>query len=220
MTQTRPVLHAEVRTVLGKQVKRLRKEGRVPAVVHQPGQESQHITLRTNEFLSVYSQVGTSGIIELHVKGGRPIHTLCRQVERDPISGQVRHVVLRHIRMTEKVTVEIPLHFVGEAPAARAFGGAVLTLRDHVRVEARPADLVPSIEVDLSMLEMLEDKITFGDLPIPSTLEIVDDPEEVVATVAPPKLYVPEEEITEEAVEEEKPAVEMGESEGASGRAG
>lgn len=122
--------------------------------------------------------------------------------------------------MTEKIVTEIPLKFIGEAPAVVDLDGTLLVNRDNIEVECLPTDLVHEIEVDISSLKTFDDLIKVADLKIPKGLEVLNDPNEVVASVTPPRseeelaeLEAPVEEKVEEVEEVEKERKEEEEAE-------
>ncbi|MCX6358711.1 MAG: 50S ribosomal protein L25 [Armatimonadetes bacterium] len=178
-------LRAEPRNVLGKPAKQLRKAGLVPASVYRHGSESVHVTVAVPEFQKVYQKAGTSTRVQLCIGEDAAMQVLVHKVDRHPISGTFLHVELLELRMTEITTVDVPLRFVGEAAAARVFGAAIVTERNHLRVAALPADLPGHIDVDLSALEAPLDRIRVGDLPLPANVTVLGSPDEVVASAVP-----------------------------------
>ena len=150
--QTPLAMRAEPRDVSGKQVKHLRKAGFVPASVYRHGGESLHVSVDAAEFERIRRRAGTSSIVELQITDTAPMQVLFHNVERHPISGHTLHAALIQVRMTEVIAIEVPLRFLGESPAMHDEGAALITQRDHVRVEALPASLPSHIDVDLSVL--------------------------------------------------------------------
>ncbi|MBI4143182.1 50S ribosomal protein L25 [Candidatus Uhrbacteria bacterium] len=189
-----PILNAEPRTALGHQAARLRRAGKIPAVVYGHGVASRPITIGAAEFLRAYRVAGESTLLDLAVAGGSPVKTLIQDVAHDPLTGAFIHVDFREVSMTEKITTRIPLRFIGEAPAV-ATGTAVLVKHmDHIEVEALPSALVHEIAVDCSGLATLDASIHLRDLVPPPGITFRQDPSEAVVSV------------TEVKVEEEAPA--------------
>lgn len=205
MASQQLTLDAEPRTLLGKKVKQIRRAGKVPAVVYMNGAESRHITVDAHEFEQVSRHGGTTGLVELKIGEDTPMHVICRHVEHDAISGQVMHVELLRVSMTERIIMEIPVRYHGEPGAVRTLQGSLITHRDHVRVEGLPGDMIHRIDVDVSGLDTFEDHILVGDLKLPEGLVAADPADELLASVAPP------------AKEEEEvaPVAEEGEAEAA-----
>jgi large subunit ribosomal protein L25 len=179
-------LAADERTVTGKQVKELRREGFVPGVLY--GREFDSLSLQFDERVlsRVLSQVGGSQLISVNVEGKKaPEMALVREVQRDPIRGTVLHVDLYRVLMTERLTAEVPLAVVGESPIITKNEGILLHGLSSIEVECLPGDLVDSIEVDLSTLLQVDDAIMVADLAIPAGIDVLTDPEETVVRVAP-----------------------------------
>jgi len=177
-------LETQTREVLGKKVKSLRREGLVPAVLY--GHETVSIPLQVEEreLNRVLAQAGGHRLIALKVGRSRKRQmALARDVQWDVIAGKPIHVDFYAVVMTEKITTEVPLVLVGEAPAADQVGAMVLQGLDEVEIECLPGDLIEAIEVDLSGLEEIDQAIYVKDLRLPPTVEILTDTEELVAKV-------------------------------------
>jgi len=191
-------LTAEPRTVLGKQVSRLRSEDWLPAVLYGPAVESRALQLPATAAASALAEAGTSQLITLQISGEKKaVPVLVRDLQRDPIRRTLIHVDLYQVEMTRLVTLELPLLLVGESPVAARREGILLQSKESVEIECLPTDLVEAIEVDLSDLVELNQQITVGDLAVPSTIRVLSDPADVVVQVSPV-----EEEVEEEAIEE------------------
>lgn len=201
MTITLP---AEPRTISGKQSKTLRQEGLIPAVLYGHEVESTPVQLKLTIFEKVFDQAGSATLVELEL-GGTTTPVLIHDVQYDPVKGLPLHADLFAVSMKEKLTTEIPLKFVGKSEAVEVLEGTLVENKDHLTVECLPTDLIPEIEVDLSRLKTFEDVVHVKDLTVPKTIEIKDDPEEVVVLVHPPKS---EEELKAELEEPVKAAVE------------
>jgi len=197
-------LDATLRTQLGRQAKSLLADGMLPAAVYRHGNESLHITVKADDFARVYKRAGTSRAVQLRVEDGPPMQVLVHRIERNPITTHLRHAVLLELRMTEKVTIEIPVRFVGEAPAVEAFDANILTQCERIRISALPGDLPTHVDADLGQIKTLQDSIHVGDLKLPATVAILNDPDEVVATAIPPVKRAE----TEETEETETPPTE------------
>jgi large subunit ribosomal protein L25 len=201
-------LNAEERTVVGKQVRRLRAEGWVPAVLYGAAVESRPLQIPTVEAESIVRRVGTSQLITLHIAGDKkPVQALVRDLQRDTIRRDLLHLDLYQVEMTQVITVEVPLVLVGESPVVEQGEGILLQGTQTVEIECLPGDLVDAIEVDLSGLVEADQQITVADLAIPSSIRVLSDPEEMVVRIS--RL----EEIPEVEVEEEIEAVAEGEPE-------
>jgi large subunit ribosomal protein L25 len=204
-------LFAEERTVLGRQVKRLREDGWVPAVMY--GREFDPMPLQVEELplRKVLSQVGGSQLVRVQVKGKKaPELVLVREVQHDPLRGHVLHVDLYRVMMTEKLTAEVPLSLIGESPMTEDVDAVMITGISSVEVQCLPGDLVDAIEVDLSTLTEFDQSLTVGDLPVPGGIEILTEPDEMIARVVQVRMVVPEPEVEVEPLPlEEEEIVEV-----------
>lgn len=183
-------LSASKRDVVGKQVRALRRQGQIPAVVHDHGKDSLHITLEASDFKKVFASAGKHHPVALKIDG-KAYTTLIKEVTHSPGTNLVLHTVLQSVEADEKVSAEIPLNLSEDNPATRA-NLLVLRQLDHVEVEALPKDLIDVIEVDTSSLVEVGDKITVADLKVPSTVVIKTDSEQTIATVETPKDQIAE----------------------------
>lgn len=207
-------LETQTREVLGKKVKSLRREGLVPAVLY--GHETVSIPLQVEEreLNRVLAQAGGHRLIALKVGRSRKRQmALARDVQWDVIAGKPIHVDFYAVVMTEKITTEVPLVFVGEAPAADQVGAMVLQGLDEVEIECLPGDLIEAIEVDLSGLKEIDQAIYVKDLRLPPTVEILTDTEELVAKVTWAAAEVVEEEEIVPIMPEEVEVIAKGKEE-------
>jgi large subunit ribosomal protein L25 len=190
-------LTAEKRTIIGKRVKALRREGIIPALLYGPKTEPVPIQCDERELQRVLAWAGGTNLIALKLgDAGKPKMTLVSEVQRDSITNELYHVDFYQVVMTEKVTAEVNIVFVGEPSAVQQRDVMLLQGADSVEIECLPGDLIHSIEVDLSHLE-IDDAIYVKDLQVPDNVAILTEGEELVAKVQ--YLYIPEE---EEEVEE------------------
>jgi len=177
-------LNGQKRNVLGKKVKTLRREGLVPAVLY--GHETVPVPLQfeERELNRVLAQAGEHRLIALKIgRAKNPQMALTRDVQWNAITGRPIHVDFYAVVMTEKITTEVPLVFVGEAPAADLAGTILLQNLDEVEIECLPGDLIEAIEVDVSELKEIDQTIYVKDLRVPPTVALLTDTEEVVAKV-------------------------------------
>jgi large subunit ribosomal protein L25 len=190
-------LKTQKRTVLGKKVKSLRREGFIPAVLYGHETESVSLQVEERELDRVLAQAGEHRLIALKIgRSRKPQMALTRDVQWDVITGKPLHVDFYAVVMTEKITTEVPLVLVGEAPAAVQAGTILLQNLDEIEIECLPGDLIEAIEVDVSELEEVDQTISVRDLRLPPTVDILTDPEEIVAKVA----WAAPEEVEEEVV--------------------
>ncbi|MBS3783977.1 MAG: 50S ribosomal protein L25 [Anaerolineae bacterium] len=192
-------LEARERSLLGSKVKRLRREGWVPGVMY--GRDFKSVSLKFDKYAlrDVLSQVGGSQLVNIKVDDAdEPEFALLREVQRDVITGDLLHVDFYRVMMTETITTEIPLLSVGESPVAEQKEGILLHGIAELEVECLPGDLVDAIEIDMSDLTEVGQAILVEDLAIPSGINVLTDPDEMIARLVPL-----------EEVELERPAAEV-----------
>jgi large subunit ribosomal protein L25 len=222
MSTTRAKLAATHREVTGKKVARLRRAGQLPAVVFGHGQESRALSLDAHEFEVLQRKIGSNVLVDLSIDGTKPSPVLVHGVQRDPIHHRMLHVDLFAVRMTEELTVDVPLVSVGESAAVVKLGGTLLHVLEHVKVKALPDHLPQAIEFPIDGLIDFDAMIHVRDLVIPGDVTLLTDLDEVVARVQQPRVEeLPEEVPTETAGEgapEAEGSAEAAEPEGDSTR--
>jgi len=181
--------------------KETRKNGMVPAVIYGKKFDNQSLELEATEFIRLYKEAGSSNLVDLEIDGNN-IKTLIHDIQRDPLKNAITHADFLKIDMKEKIRTGIPLEFVGETDLVIQQEGSLLTNKDSVEVECLPADLVDHINVDISLLTEFDMNIKVSDLRVPSGIEVLDDPEEVIALVQPPRSEEELEALNEEVVED------------------
>lgn len=174
-------LAASPRTEMGKKLKSLRAEGKLPAIVYGPKHAATAFTLSKNEFDKVLKEAGESSVITINGLD-TPVDVLIHDVAFDARKGGVVHVDFYAIEKGKKITVGIPLHFTGEAPALK-LGGTLTKVLHEVEVEADPTKLPKEIIVDVSVLVDFESQIHVRDLSVPLGVEIKDSGDDVVALI-------------------------------------
>lgn len=194
-------LQLSERTQLGKGLGELKRQGLVPAVIHNHGGQSIHVMAPATELTRVYKQAGKHHPLNL-VAGDQKFLALIKDVQMDPVRRQMEHVVFQAIRAGEKVEAEIPIHLEGEIPAEKT-GLIVLHQLDTLQVEALPKDLPDEIVADATGLAELHDKIVVADLKLPEGVTALTDADHPIATVAEPRAVAAEEAAEAEAAEGE-----------------
>lgn len=183
------LIELESREVTGKAVKQLRKQGMVPAVIHDHGKDSVLVMGSYLDLLKAYQRVGKHHPIS--VKAGKKQYmALIKTAEFDPKKHELRHIVFGAVKADEKVTAEIPVHVVFDegndaTPAERA-GLVVLHQLEVVEVEALPKDLPEALTFNGEKLVEVGDQATVADLKIPATVVVKTDPTHPLATVFEP----------------------------------
>lgn len=215
----REELKVSRRDILGKKVRFLRREGLTPVNLYGPNIESIPLQAETPFLKRLIAKAGRNALITLKVNGAKkPRVVMVRDIQRDPLNDELLHVGFFQVEMTHRVRAEVPLLFLGEAPAARSSHAMLIQNLTSLQVEALPADLPHDIEVDLSVLEEIDRAIHVRDIVVDEAVEVLTDPDQLVARVMESKVEKLVEEIAEEAVEVEEAEVEdeapPGEAEG------
>lgn len=195
----------EQRALVGKGLNQLRRDGVVPAVIHNHGQESILVMGPETELVKVYQAAGKHHPLNL-VVGDSKFLALIKDAHFDPVKRRLQHVVFQAIKQNEKVEAEVPIRIEGDIPAEK-IGLMVLHQLDAVEIEALPKDLPDELVVSAEKLAELHDKITVADLQVPNGVTILADPEHPIATVVETRAQVAEEAEAEgEAAETEEGA--------------
>jgi large subunit ribosomal protein L25 len=212
-------LNANQRTVIGRTVKNLRKEGVLPGTIYGNAIDPISIQVTADEFTKTYRQTGETGIINLTVD--EKIHpVLIKNVQLDPVTSIPIHVEFHQVNLKEKIKANIPVLITGESQAVKEKTGTLLQLLNEIEVEALPTELPEHIEVDISSLAEVNDHVVVKNLVMPEGVTLITDPEIMVVkigallapepepTVATEEGAVAEEGETKEEGKEEEPASE------------
>jgi large subunit ribosomal protein L25 len=214
-------IHAQTRDVLGKKTRTLRTAGDLPAVLYGNGIENRILSVNRNDFQRAYRLAGESTLVDLSIGSDPSVKVIIQDIQRHPVTGMVQHVDFHQVKMTEKITAEIQLAFVGESAAVKEQGGVLVKNLDEVEVKALPGDLVHEITVDITSLKTFDDIIRVKDLALPKGIEILSDLDDVVCLVTPPRTdkeladleqKVEEKVDTVEGVKKEEPETAEGEA--------
>jgi large subunit ribosomal protein L25 len=203
-------LIAEKRTILGKKLKKLRREGMTPGNIYGKHLKSQAVQIKTEDFLKVFEEVGETGLVDLTM-GQEIIPVLVHGINKN-FRDQILHADFFAVNLKEKVKAMVPLEITGEPKAVTDKVGLLMNLLSEVEVEALPEELPESIEVNVEHLTNIDDQIVVADLKAPAGVEILTDKEHVVTKIG--------ELVTKEAQEEaaaEAAAAEAASTEGAAG---
>lgn len=174
-------LTVETRTVQGKKLAQLRDAGKLPAVMYGPKEASTLLTVDRVAFEKLFKQTGESSVIILEGLDSSK-EVLVHDVAFDALRGGITHVDFYALEAGKEITVDVPLTFVGEAPALK-LGGNLTKVLHEVEVTCTPANLPKEIIVDVSVLDDFEKQIHVSDLAVPKGVVIENDVTEVVALV-------------------------------------
>lgn len=194
-------LVAEKREITGKKVRALRAEGYIPATVYEKGKESLNVRVPYIPLTKAYAAAGQGQPVELTVDK-KKILTMIKDVHIDPAKNTIMHVAFHAVNANDPVEAEIPVHIEGEVPAEKA-GNFLVRPNDHVLVKALPADLPEVLNVSADKLVEPGDHVTVADIKAISKVEILAEPETVLATVEEPR------KVEEEPVEADVDAADV-----------
>ena len=206
----RPKIVAEKRKILGRKVKKLRREGILPANLFGKKIKSQALQVSQKELLEVFEKMGETGLIDLAVDKQKARPVLISSLQVDPVTGSSLHVDFHQVDLEEKTVVAVPIELIGTSPVIEKDEGVLVQPLLEVEVEALPQQLPDHLEADVSVLTKLNDAVRVSDLKVGKEVEIKAEKNEIVVKVG----ALREEEVapvaTEEAGVEEKGEGEEG----------
>ena len=184
MTTQAIQLDLEVRVILGKKVKTLRKAGIIPVHLYGPGVDDKALQCDQSTLIRALSQAGGTTPIIINVPGEVTDQLVfAREIQWEPVRGNILHVDLLAVRTDQKVTAQVPISLTGDSPGAREAGGTVILQLREVSVEAMPLEIPSEIIVDLAQLTDPNGAIRAGDLELGNNITLTTDIEEVVARI-------------------------------------
>lgn len=179
----------------------IRQKGSVPAVLYGHGIKNELVQVDSRALEKVLREAGQTSLVNLII-GDHKHNVLIRDIQLHPLKSNVTHADFYQVRMDEKVKADVPLEIVGESRAVKDLSGVLVHNIDSLEIEALPADLPHVIQLDISSLTGFDKVIHVGDIPLPSGVTVLDDAEEVVALVQPPRSEEELASLSEEAKED------------------
>ena len=192
-------LKASTRTLLGKASRRLHGEGKLAGIIYGHNATPTPLVLDRLEFQRVFVKSGRTHLVDLLVDGERTEKVLVREIQTHPRRLGPIHVDFYQVSLEEKITVEVPVHLVGESAAVKRGDADVLQPIHTVRVECLPTDIPEAFEVDLTPLEDVESEFRISELKVPKGVTVLMDGEDLVVKIVHRR---------ELKVEEEAPVLE------------
>lgn len=197
------VLKATRRTVTGKKVGTLRREGQLPGVLYGPHIEPTPISMEFKETSRYLGTLTASSLVTISVDGSEHA-ALVREKQRDYIRGTLLHVDFQAVSLTEKLRTHVGIQLTGVSPAVKDLNGMVVTNVDELEVECLPSDLPERILLDISRLANIGDGLYVRDVVLPDVVQVLSDPNELLVVVT----HAVKEEVEEVAAPEEVAAEE------------
>lgn len=173
----------------------LHEQGNMPAVYYGSKTDSTPITIDTGDFISLMHDVGESTVFILKDENDNELQALVHDLQIHPVTNQPLHADFYVIEEGQTVTVDVPISFVGTAPAVKNLGGLLVRVLHTIEVEAEPAKLPSEIEVDVSELEEFDQQITIGEVEPPEGVTFLAEDDTTIVSVSEP-------------IEEEEPEIE------------
>jgi large subunit ribosomal protein L25 len=179
------VLKAEKRDVVGKQVKAMRREGKLPAVIYGRHTEPINVSLDAHTASLVLGKLTSSSLVTIDLDG-EEYPALVREKQRDFIKNRLLHVDFLAVSLTENIRATVSLNFVGVSTAVKDFNAVLVKNLESLEVECLPTDLPERIDVDITPLEHPGDGVRVRDIVVADKVRLLDDPDTmvVVATFA------------------------------------
>lgn len=188
-------LKVEKRDVLGKKVKKLRREGMLPGNIYGTDFKSTSVTANLKEFFQVYKTARETGVVHLDLEK-KEVPVLIKFVQRHPVTDLLLHVDFRKIDLTQKIQTEVPVSVTGTSEAVSVKGGVLLIQSNTLEVKALPSDIPQKIEVDISTIKEIGEEIKVKDLKKSDKYEFTTEAEKVVVSIVAHK----EESVTPDTV--------------------
>jgi large subunit ribosomal protein L25 len=201
-------LSADSRTESGSRpARRMRRTGRVPAIVYGRGLDPLSVSVSSRELYSaLHTEAGANAILSVEVDGDEPVLTVAREIQRHPVRGDITHLDLIKVSLDVAIEAEVSIEYVGTPLGVREEAGIVETIATSVMIEALPTAIPSSIPLDISDLN-IGDTLKVEDLPATEGVTLLDEPDRPLVTVLAPRL-IEEEEVVLEGEELEEAGVE------------
>lgn len=164
----------------------LRKEGKMPAVFYGKKTESTPISISQKDFIKIWHEAGESSVVTLNGDSGK-MDTLIHDVDVDPVTDIPRHADFYVFEKGQKVEVSVPLAFIGVSPAVKDLGANLVRALHDLKISAEPQNLPHEIEVDISSLAQFGDVVLASQIKLPTGVSLIENENEVVASVIAPK---------------------------------
>jgi large subunit ribosomal protein L25 len=193
-------IEAQLREQAGSKAKHVRFDGSIPAILYGHGISNISVAINAKSFVKILPELSASTLLNLNINGDSRA-VLVSEVQRDPMTGNPIHVDFHQVNLKEEIETAVPLVFEGVSAAVKDLAGTLVKSIDEINVQALPQDLPEHIVVDISVLNDFEARITIADLKIGDNVKVLDNVEEIVAVVTPPRSEAEMEELNKEVEE-------------------
>ncbi len=192
-------LTGALRTVAGRQVGQVRRAGLVPGTIYGPKTKPVNVQFPYRALQVALMRAGGTHLINLTVEGSETYTVIAREVQRDIIRGDILHVDFFALDLNARLRTDVPLIYKGESPAVLAKQAILITGTSSLTVELLPSQLISEIEIDLTQLKQVGDAILVSDIKLAAGIEIMNEPEEMLAKLVQPSAARAEEDAEAEA---------------------
>lgn len=197
----------------GVEAKKLLSSGSIPIEFYGKGVKNMSLQVDYQAFRKLFRVSGSNTVISLNIDDGKSkVDTIVHEVSYHPVTDEIVHVDFVKVKMDEYIYTKIPIVLSGIAPAVKELGGTLTHNLDELEVKCLPGDLIHNLEVDITPIVDFNVFIRVKDLNVPDTLEVLDNPEDIVVTVVPPRVEA-EPEVAEEGEEIAEGEAKEGETE-------
>ncbi len=190
------VLELQKREVIGKGLAKIRKDGFIPAVIHDHGKPSIIVMGVYSDIAKAFKVAGKHHPVQLNIDGKHET-VIIKEVDISPVKNLIDHIVFQAIRQDEKVTTEVPILMTGDSPAQK-LGLLLIPHLDTIEIEALPKNLPDSLTLDISSLAEIGDKLTVENIVVPAGVTIITEPDILIVAVEETKAQLSEETAAEE----------------------
>ncbi|MBP8048107.1 MAG: 50S ribosomal protein L25 [Anaerolineales bacterium] len=202
------VLKASKREVTGKQVKALRRDGQLPAVIYGRHVEPIAISLEAHSTGLVFAKLTSSTLVTIDVDGTE-YAALVREKQRNYIKGNLTHIDFLAVDLTEKITTKVHLTFTGVSSAVKDYSAVLVHRMEQLEVECLPTDLPERILVDISTIKEIGNSIRVRDIALPENVAVLEDADEIVIIATLAKEEAAEEGVVVPGVEAAAPGLSV-----------
>jgi len=176
-------LQIQPRTILGKKVKALRKQGLIPAEIFGHGFPNRHVSINQKDFSKLYREAGEHTIVNLVTEEKEKIPAFISDVQYHPLKNEILAIDFHKVEMDEKIQIKVPIEFLGEAPAVK-IGLVLVAVLHEIELEALPDKIPHRIEVDLNTLEESGQSIRVQDIHFSKDVKVLTPKDAVIATIS------------------------------------
>jgi large subunit ribosomal protein L25 len=202
------VIEAQSRSIVGKKVSQLRRQGIVPITVYGPKTQPVSLQVPYRPLQVALMKAGGTNLIDIKVDG-KSTSVIAREVQRNILRNDILHVDFFAVDMDAKINIDVPIHYINESPAVASRLGIMLTGPTVLTISTLPSHLINQIEIDLAPLVAIGDSVHVRDIKLDSEITILNDPDEMIARIVQPAAAVSEEAEAAEGAEGTTAEVEI-----------